>query len=109
MQASAITTAQRLSTLAILYEQGQASKLMDRTLDKLLAHEAEQARAQLDVLQADLAEFEGQYGMASDDFYRRYQAGQTDDRMDFVEWAALVQMAARLRQRVRVLVGGNGP
>jgi len=107
MQASATTTAQRLSTLAILYEQGQASKLMDRTLDKLLAHEAEQSRAQLEVLQADLAEFEGQYSMTSDDFYRRYQAGQTDDRMDFVEWASLVQMATRLRQRMRVLVGGK--
>ena len=41
--------------------------------------------------------------MASDDFYRRYQAGQTDDRMDFVEWAALVQMANN--QRLRVLTG----
>ena len=43
--------------------------------------------------------------MASDDFYRRYQSGQTDDRMDFVEWAALVQMASNLRRRLRVFTG----
>ncbi len=87
MQAEANTTAQRLSILADLYKQGQASQLMDRTLDKLLAHEAEQARAELAVLQADLALFEQQYGLDSAEFLRRYQAGETSDRMDFVDWA----------------------
>ena len=46
--------------------------------------------------------------MASAEFYRRYQGGQTDDRMDFVEWASLVQMAANLEQRLRVLTGESG-
>ena len=73
--------------------------------DKLLAHEAEQSRAQLDVLQADLAEFEERYGMTSDKFYRRYQDGQIDDRMDFVEWASLVQMVDNLQQRLHMLAG----
>ena len=68
--------------------------------DSALAHQAEHLQTQLDEVQTDLAEFEGQYGMTSDEFHRRYQAGQTDDRMDFVEWASLVQMATRLRQRV---------
>lgn len=54
------TTAERLAVLARLYEGGQASQLMDRTVDKLLAHEAEQARGQLAVLDADLAAFEQQ-------------------------------------------------
>ena len=39
MNATTSTTSQRLSTLARLYEQGQTSPLMERTLDKLLAHE----------------------------------------------------------------------
>ena len=43
--------------------------------------------------------------MTSDEFYRRFRAGQTDDRMDFVEWASLVQMAANLRQRLSLLMG----
>lgn len=51
----------------------------------------------LDELTADLAEFERRYGMTSDEFHRLYQAGQTDDRMDFVEWASLIQMAENLR------------
>ena len=96
MQAVATTTAQRLSTLAQLYQQGQTSQLMDRTLDKLLAHEAEQARLQLETLDADLATFEQQYDMTSAEFFGDYQAGQTDDRMDYVEWASLVRMKENL-------------
>lgn len=59
-------------------------------------HSADQAR--LDELSAELAEFERRYGMTSDEFYRLYQAGQTDDRMDFVEWASLAQMAENLER-----------
>ena len=61
------------------------------------------SRAQLDQLQADLVKFERRYGLSSDEFYRQYQAGQTDDRMDYVEWASLVQMAGNLRERLRLL------
>ena len=107
MQAVATTTAQRLSTLAQLYQQGQTSQLMDRTLDKLLAHEAEQARLQLETLDADLATFEQQYDMTSTEFFGDYQAGQTDDRMDFVEWASLVHMRGNLLRRLQLLTGEN--
>ena len=109
METAMNTTAQRLATLAQLYQQGQASEMMDRTLDKLLAHEADEARAQLAVLAADLATFEQQYEMSSAEFARRYEAGQTDDRMDFVEWASLVRMHANLQQRLQLLTGEPSP
>ena len=101
------TTAQRLSTLAVLYEQGQASQLMDRTLDKLLAQEAEQCRVQLAEMEADMAVFERQFAMTSAEFMRRYQAGETVDRMDFVEWASLVHMRDNQLQRLGLLTGEN--
>ncbi len=47
----------------------------------------------LEQLCSDLAEFERRYQLSSAEFYRRYRAGQTDDRMDYVEWASLVQLA----------------
>ena len=99
----ASTVAQRLRALAQLYQQGQASELIDRTLGKLLVYEAGVCRAQLRQLQTDLAEFERQYGLSSAEFYRRFQAGQTDDRMDYVKWASLVQMADNLQERLRLL------
>lgn len=105
MQAAANTTAERLATLARLYQQGQSSQLMDRTLDKLLAHEAEQARAELALVTGDLAAFEQQYHMTSAEFSHHYQGGQTDDRMDFVEWASLLRMRDNLLRRLQVLTG----
>jgi hypothetical protein len=109
VQVPANTVAQRLQTLAKLYQRGQASALMDSTLSKLLAHEADVCRAQLSQLQTDLAEFEQRYGLSSDDFYRRFQDGETDDRMDYVEWASLVQMTRNLQERLRLLTGEAEP
>jgi hypothetical protein len=99
------STAERLHALAELYEQGQASDLMDRTLAKLLYHEAQQSQALLSQLEADLAEFEQQYNLSSTEFYRQFQAGQIGDDMDYVEWASLVQMAENLKKRLHLLSG----
>ena len=98
-------TAQRLSTLAQIYRRGHASPLMDRALDKVLAYEAEVSRRQLAQLQVDLAEFEQRYHLSSAEFYRQFQAGQTDDRLDYTEWAALIQMRDHLQERLRLLTG----
>ncbi|MBN1888257.1 MAG: hypothetical protein JW850_09710 [Thermoflexales bacterium] len=100
---NANTVAQRLTALAQLYKQGQASQRVERTLNKLLEYEAAECRTQLGQLQNDMAGFEQQYGMTSAEFYLQFQAGQTDDRMDYVEWASLVQMADNLRARLHLL------
>ncbi len=98
-------TAERLHALAKLYEQGPVSDLMDRTMEKLLRHEADECHAQLRQLQADLAEFEQKYQRSSTEFYQQFQAGQTGDAMDYVEWASLVQMTDNLTKRLRLLSG----
>ena len=102
---SNLTTANRLQRLARLFQQGQASDIMERTLDKLFTLESEESLRQLEQLQVVLAEFEQQYGMSSEQFYRRYRTGETDDRMDYVEWASLIQMADNLQQRLNLLAG----
>jgi len=99
------TTAQRLHILSQIYEEGQASELMDRTLEKLFTYEAEQCQRQLAQLESDLANFETKYNMSSDDFYQQFQAGQTDDRLDYVEWASLIQMRHNLKKRLELLLG----
>ena len=98
-------TAERLYALAELYQQGQVSELMERTLEKLLRQEAEACQAQLRQLQADLREFEQKYHRSSMEFYQQFQAGQTSDEMDYVEWASLIQMTDNLKQRLRLLTG----
>jgi len=98
-------TAERLRALAELYEQGQVSELMERTLAKLLRHEADACQVQLRQLQADLREFEQKYQRSSTEFYQQFQAGHTSDAMDYVEWASLIQMADNLTKRLRLLRG----
>jgi vacuolar-type H+-ATPase subunit D/Vma8 len=98
-------TAERLYALAELYQQGQVSELMERTLEKLLRQEAEACQAQLRQLQADLREFEQKYHRSSTEFYQQFQAGETSDDMDYVEWASLIQMADNLEKRLRLLTG----
>jgi vacuolar-type H+-ATPase subunit D/Vma8 len=96
-------TAERLRALAELYEQGQVSDLMERTLEKLLRQEADVCQVQLRQLQADLREFEQKYQRSSVEFYQQFQAGQTSDAMDYVEWASLIQMADNITKRLRLL------
>lgn len=102
---TSLPVAEQLARLVRLEQAGQASPLVARTVDKLLAHEIAESRIQLTQLQSDLAELEAQYAMSSVDFYKRYRSGQTDDRMDFVEWAALVQMTENLQKRLALLMG----
>ena len=75
---------------------------------KLFGYEAENCRIQICELEKDLSAFEKQYGMSSDLFYQRFQEGQAGDSMDFIEWASLVQMCQRLRQRIALLNGEHG-
>jgi hypothetical protein len=39
-------------------------------------------------------QFEAEYALSSTDFYRRYESGEMGDELDFVEWAATIEMLA---------------
>ncbi len=96
-------TANRLERLAQLVRKQQVSDVMARTLEKLFEMEREESLRLMQQIQADLTEFEEQYGMSSEEFYRQWQAGETDDRMDFVEWASLIQMRENAKERLALL------
>jgi hypothetical protein len=95
--------ARRLAVLTRLSEQGQLSEEVVRSVDKFLAYEAAQTRTLLEQLQADLVVFEQQYQLSSAEFYQQYQTGKTDDNLDFVEWASLIQMAENARKKLALL------
>ncbi len=103
------TTAERLIQLAHLYEGGQTSPLLERTIDKALAHEAETAQQQLAQIRQDLGTLESQYELSTDEFMRLFRAGKADDRMDFIDWASLAQMAEGLEVRAQLLNGITQP
>lgn len=96
-------TDERLERLAQLERLGLTSSLVAVTIDKLYEHEIAEARSKLEGFEAELAEFEFQYDMTSDDFFKRFQDGQMGDDMDFFDWAALAQMTHNLRERLKLL------
>jgi hypothetical protein len=93
----------RFRKLAELYKNGQVSDLTAQTINKLLDYEISQTRKHLQETEADLVVYEKQFGLTTIEFFARYQAGQTDDSAESVEWASLAQMAERLRQRLEFL------
>jgi hypothetical protein len=86
--------------LAEQYEKKQVSSLTAQTLNKLVDMETSRLRLQLEDIERVLADYEKQYGMSSAEFFQKYDSGQTDDRMDYVEWSSLTQMAEHLRQKL---------
>jgi hypothetical protein len=67
------------------------------------ASEAEQCRAELARVQAELAAFLLDHGTSPSLFYQGYNVGQTADRLAYAEWLALLQRARELENRLRVL------
>ncbi|MDL1981920.1 MAG: hypothetical protein LWX02_10700 [Deltaproteobacteria bacterium] len=95
---AAIRTLDKLRSLEQLYRQGFRSEVIDRTLDKLLAAEAERRD-----LEARLSAYEEQFNMSSQEFYRRFRTGELGDGVDFVEWSVFYEMYQAIRQRLDVL------
>lgn len=110
MQAQAVDTvtkrrSARLAQLIRIYESGQVSELMDRTLDKLFTVEAAEAHRDVDELRADLLGFEDRFGMTSEEFYNRFEAGEMGDGADFIEWASFYDMYQNAKSRFEALSG----
>ena len=103
MNATAPKTLDRLQGLVQLYDQGYNSPTIDNAIDKLLTAEIARARVQEHELAAQLAAYEHQYEMASEDFYRRFSAGDLGDEMDYVEWSILYELHQAILERLRIL------
>lgn len=100
-------TKKQVGKLFQLYDSGQVNETTARNLNKILELEVNQLQIDLAATEKDLGEFEHQYNMSTADFFRQWQTGQTDDRMDYVEWASLAQMADNLRKRLEFLTSEN--
>jgi hypothetical protein len=91
--------------LAELYEKKQVSSLTAQTLNKAVEYEVSQSRSQLTEIEKVLIDYEKQFNVSTAEFFERYQAGQTDDSAESVEWASLAQMAESIRKRLAVFSG----
>ena len=101
-----MTILEKINLLTELERRGGVTPFVGQALDKLLQHEAEEYGQHLRDTEAELAEFERRYGLASDEFFRRWQAGEAGDSVDYTEWAALAQRRVRLREQLSLLTAG---
>lgn len=95
-------TLKTLEHLQVLYRQGYRSEVVDRTLEKIVALEREEARQTLADLEAQLQAFEERYQIASEEFYQRFRAGELGDAMDFVEWSIFYEMLKATQERLKL-------
>lgn len=77
--------------------------VFDLALDKLLNREVVRLEQMQDELQGELAEYEKNYGIESQAFYRQYEEGQLGDAIDFIEWSSTVEMVGNIKQQLSLL------
>ncbi|MBO1352239.1 MAG: hypothetical protein EBE86_034975 [Hormoscilla sp. GUM202] len=94
---------EQLTILTALCESGNSSEILERSLDKIIAHELAVSQQQATELAEDLQQFEAQHQMSSSDFARRFQAGELGDDVDFVEWNAFYKMWCSVQKRLKIL------
>ena len=94
-----------LDNLKRLCANGFQSNFLDSALRRII--ERQIAQDETDLLRASdgLVEFESQYGLSSEEFWRRFQAGEMNDTADYMEWNILSKAHQRITARLRILKG----
>ena len=77
--------------------------VMEMAIDKLLTRESTRMGDMHLRINAQIAAFEAQYAMTSEDFRSRYDRGSLGDDMDFIEWAATLDMRERIQRHLSMI------
>jgi len=64
-------------------------------------------QAELQRVNEALEHFQAQYGLTSDEFWQRFQAGQMADTADFMEWNVFCKMRQRIMARLNIPNSGR--
>ncbi len=95
----------KLGRLQELYAAGFQNTFLDNALRKIVDRQVACDEADLRRVNDMLTQFEHQYEMPSDEFWRRFQAGEMPDTADFMEWNVFCKMQQRIISRLRILRG----
>ena len=79
------------------------SALIDQTLAKLVESELSELRKELREVNDRIDELERRYGMETENFIEKFDAGEIGDDADFVEWFAYSDIRAELRKKISIL------
>lgn len=80
-----------------------ASAVVDHALQTLIRLHVQRYEQHLADVQRELAPFEQQYGMNSEECHRRFLAGEMGDSADIMEWMGLYDNVLLYRDRLATL------
>ena len=95
--------------MSVLYERAEALEkigagaLADQALLKLIRLHLQKYEKHLTEVWKELEPFEQQYGISSEECYRRFMAGEMGDAADIVEWMELYDNVLLYRERLATL------
>jgi len=90
-------TAQRLRKILEFYPD------QETFAQNIIAYQVTELKKGILNLRLDLKEFEEKYRLSTEDFYRQFTEGNTDDREDYILWAGLCEMLRENEQRLEGL------
>ncbi len=88
--------ANKVDVLLEIYKSAE----LNRLLNDLLQARLEDLRIRLAEYEADLAIFEGRYGVSSAQLYAEFESGQRGNAAEYMEWLGIYDHYLRLRDRV---------
>ncbi|MCS7221703.1 MAG: hypothetical protein RML36_06240 [Anaerolineae bacterium] len=92
-----------LERLKQLYTMGFHDAFLENALRKMIERQIARDEADLQRINEVLVQFEQRFGLTSDEFWQKFQAGQLADTADFIEWNAFCKMRQRLLSRLHIL------
>ena len=100
-----ITTLEKVKRLEqyLAFCSSEVDPVIEMAVNKLLSREQERVRQLSKRLSEQLMKFEEQYALQSAEFHQRYEQGKMGDSMDFVEWAATVEMLTNTKKQMAFL------
>ena len=104
-----ITTLEKVKKLEkyLAINDSAIDPVVETTINKLLVREYDRMVELKARLASELSLFEKRYALPSDNFYQRYEAGELGDDVDFIEWAATIEMLTNVERRLELLEAVN--
>jgi len=87
----------KLKILTDIYDEAELAQILGKFFDIALS----QHRQRLERHELNIHKFEEQYGMESDKFYHRFEAGELGDAMDFFEWSGLYELRQDIIEKIK--------
>ncbi|MBI5471908.1 MAG: hypothetical protein HY961_06140 [Ignavibacteriae bacterium] len=92
-----------MTQLSIQSSDERKKQRLNTLVQQALDRESNLLRSAIEKTRAQLTVFETKHALSSDEFFRRFQAGQTDDSDDFVDWSGEYQIYLSLLEQANAL------